>query len=198
MATITNIVGDYYVLIPKYGLQGAAIATATASALSALVLLQSVRNKTMEWKRLLMAQDETSTVNASTRKNGAEINGSKVNGSNTTLEEDPVATIVVDGKPTLNTTFAQTFAITSTVSENATSLVSTGLSRDSSIYHRYRPRRQAVTLRTVLLLNLPLSQNDCVLGVDAETLLALCQTKIITTTIIFHSFRCQMDVRQSS
>ena len=50
VASLVNIVGDW-ILIPYYGIQGAAIATAMATVSSCAILLRQVRRKTKEWKQ---------------------------------------------------------------------------------------------------------------------------------------------------
>jgi len=100
VASLVNIVGDV-MLIPKFGLKGAAIATAAASVASALVLLKSIRNKTLEWNK--NANDETS-VNGEGVVNGSKMNGINGYGNNTTSVI--ASTTIVDGKPVLNATRA--------------------------------------------------------------------------------------------
>ena len=55
VASIVNIVGDL-LLSPKWGIQGAALATALATISSSLILVRTVRKKTMEWKRRQQAE----------------------------------------------------------------------------------------------------------------------------------------------
>lgn len=50
VASIVNIVGDL-ALVPRWGMQGAAVATAAASASAALVLLRQVRQKMKSWRK---------------------------------------------------------------------------------------------------------------------------------------------------
>jgi len=51
VASVVNIVGDL-ILAPKYGIQGAAIATALASVSFGLILVNKVRKTTTEWKKI--------------------------------------------------------------------------------------------------------------------------------------------------
>jgi Na+-driven multidrug efflux pump len=56
VASMVNIVGDW-ILIPYYGIQGAAMATAMATVSSCAILVRQVRRKTKEWKQY-QEQDE--------------------------------------------------------------------------------------------------------------------------------------------
>lgn len=94
VASVVNVVGDV-LLIPRHGLQGAALATAAASVLSTCVLLMSIRSKTQEWKYYAGTGTRTTPIN------GASVNGA----SNATTLFGPTAlppsTAIVDGKPVL-------------------------------------------------------------------------------------------------
>ncbi len=101
VASLVNIIGDG-TLIPKFGIQGAAAATAAASVASTVVLLASIREKVKKWNRLA---NMTKTVNGN--NNGAT-----------------KQTIVVDGKPVLKQKNATTVSIESIRNGTAVSLVS--------------------------------------------------------------------------
>jgi Na+-driven multidrug efflux pump len=65
VASIVNIIGDL-ALSPRWGIQGAAIATALATVSSCLVLVRKVRKTTGEWK-VLQEQEEALERTTSTR-----------------------------------------------------------------------------------------------------------------------------------
>jgi Na+-driven multidrug efflux pump len=57
VASIVNIIGDL-ALSPRWGIQGAAVATAMATVSSCLILVAKVRRKTREWKQKQEAEEE--------------------------------------------------------------------------------------------------------------------------------------------
>ena len=65
VASIVNIVGDL-LLAPKFGIQGAAIATALATVSSCLILTNKVRKTTNEWKQYQEEQEENQKANTIT------------------------------------------------------------------------------------------------------------------------------------
>jgi len=84
VASLVNLVGDW-ILSPRYGIQGAAVATAMATVSSCLILLRKVKKTTQEWKDL---QYSTEPSNPPSRRNF------KTAADN---EEPPIQTQVVNG-----------------------------------------------------------------------------------------------------
>jgi Na+-driven multidrug efflux pump len=66
VASIVNIIGDL-ALSPRWGIQGAAVATALATVSSCLVLVRKVRTTTDEWKVLQEQEEALEERTASTR-----------------------------------------------------------------------------------------------------------------------------------
>lgn len=61
-ASVTNLAGDL-ALAPRYGVQGAALATAAASLVSTSILMQAVRRKMQIWRRMEVQGDPSGGVN---------------------------------------------------------------------------------------------------------------------------------------
>ena len=63
-ASIVNIVGDF-ALSPRYGIQGAAVATALATVTSCSILVRKVRKTTSQWKLKEEELEQTTTTTTS-------------------------------------------------------------------------------------------------------------------------------------
>ena len=104
VASLINLVGDL-LLSPKWGIQGAAVATAMATVSSSMILVRQVRKRTQEWKELqqtaeqernaMTEKETTKTTTATTTTTTATTDSESTSAS---LENrTSLPTIVVDG-----------------------------------------------------------------------------------------------------
>lgn len=86
IASMVNVVGD--ITLRRFGVQGAAVATAVSSLLSSAVLLRAVRRRTKEWRTLELQQSAAMPM-----RNQTELlltNESINNNNNKVVVDDPM------------------------------------------------------------------------------------------------------------
>jgi Na+-driven multidrug efflux pump len=72
VASIVNIIGDL-LLVPRFGIQGAAVATAIATVSSCLILTNKVRKTTRQWKQYIDVEENQAAQTISTVVNGTVV-----------------------------------------------------------------------------------------------------------------------------
>jgi Na+-driven multidrug efflux pump len=104
VASIVNIVGDW-ILSPRWGIQGAAVATALATSTSCVILLTKVRRVTAQWRQM---QQQQQRPQQNIQQNIQHINGEHSNNIRsaemTTTQPTTTTTTIDDDQSTSTNT----------------------------------------------------------------------------------------------